>query len=261
MSLQIAVPTRCYDKPLRQAIELASESGALGVQFDARSEVRATEFTATGRRQLLHYLDELGLKLASFAFATRRALLAPDQLDARLAAIREAMKFASTMHVRTMTLRIGRIPADPEDINAAVLTEVLNDLARYSNHVGVVLAITPSGDSPETLKRTMAAITGGPIGVDFDPASFVIGGHSPSESFRILHPIVTHFRARDAVHGFDGSPQEVVLGRGDVIWDELMVMLQESNFNGWTTVDRSSGDDKPGDLSRAVEYLKNVTTV
>ncbi|MDA1014751.1 MAG: sugar phosphate isomerase/epimerase, partial [Planctomycetota bacterium] len=95
----------------------------------------------------------------------------------------------------------------------------------------------------------------------FDPASFVIGGHSPLESFRMLHPLVVHFRARDAVRGFDGTPQEVALGRGEVVWDELMIMLLESNFSGWTTVDRNTGDDKPGELSRAVEYLTNVTTV
>ncbi|MDA1016982.1 MAG: hypothetical protein O3A00_21305, partial [Planctomycetota bacterium] len=91
MALRIAVPTRCYNLPLKQAISMAGESGAVGVQFDARSEVRPEDFSNTGRRQLLHYLSELGLKLGSFAFSTRRSILAADQLDARLSAIRGAM--------------------------------------------------------------------------------------------------------------------------------------------------------------------------
>lgn len=260
MTLKFAVPTRCFDLPLKAAISKANDSGATGVQFDLRSEIRAADFNATAKRQLRHYLSELGLQLGSFTFATRRPILAAEQIDARLAGIRNAMKFASEMQTRVLTVRIGTLPAQ-DSPDTLTLTNVLNDLARYGNHVGVTLAITPSGDAPENLKAVLDQVTEGPIGVDFDPAAFVIGGHSVIESYRILHRLVVHFRARDAVRGFDGNPHEVILGRGDVIWDELLITLQDASFAGWVTADRTTGDDKSGDLTRAIEYLTNVTAI
>ncbi len=260
MTLRFAVPTRCFDLPLKAAISRAGETGATGLQFDLRSEIRTADFTETARRQLRHYMAELGLQTGSFTFTTRRPILSADQMDARLAGICNAMKFASEMKARVLTVRIGSVP-DEESPDWQTLVNVLNDLARHGNHVGVSLAITPSGDAPEKLQAALNQVTEGPIGVDFDPASFVIGGHSVIESYRILYQLVLHFRARDAVRGFDGNPHEVALGRGDVIWDELLVTLRDAGFAGWITADRTTGDDKPGDLARAISYLTNVTAI
>lgn len=260
MTLKFAVPTRCFEPPLKVAIARANDSGATGVQFDLRSEIRTADFTETARRQLRHHLTELGLQLASFTFTTRRPILAPEHLDARLAGIRNAMKFASEMQTRVLTVRIGSLPAQ-DSHEFLTLSNILNDLARYGNHVGVTLAIIPSGDAPESLKHVLDQVTEGPMGVDFDPAAFVIGGHSVIESYRILYQLVVHFRARDAVRGFDGDPHEVSLGRGDVIWDELLITLQDASFAGWVTADRTTGDDKPGDLTRAISYLTNVIAI
>src|SRR5262245_13750125 len=107
--LRIAVATRCLNLPLRQSLRSAAEMGAKGIQFDLRDEVRGAELTATGRRQLLHFLDELELRVAGAVFPTRRGFADEAQLDGRIAATRSAMEFAWELRATTLSVRIGRI--------------------------------------------------------------------------------------------------------------------------------------------------------
>lgn len=256
--LRIAIPTQLFGEDLRQSILAAAEARADGIHMDARSEVKASALSETGRRQLLHYLKEVELRVASLGFPTRRSYYEPEQLDARVQATKAAMELANQLRAPILTVRIGRIPDDPASDQYAILTQVLNDLARHGNRVGTTLAVTPSRDSSEQLSQLIADVTDGPMGIDFDPASFVMSGQSPSEAFRAIHDHVVHVRARDAVRDMNGDAQEVVLGRGEVEWDELLALIDEAEFQSWITVDRTTGDDRSGDAVRAIQYLRNV---
>lgn len=257
-TLRIALATRCLNLPLRQSLRSAAEFGAAGVQFDVRDEVRAVELTETGRRQLLHALSEIGLTVASVTFPTRRGFTDETELDARIAATRAAMDFAWQLRATVLTLRLGRIPADKESKEYRLLHDVVSDLARHGNQVGVTLAVTPMHDSPESLAEFLGSIQTGLVGLDFDPAAFVLGGHKPEVAFRALYKSVVHLTARDAVRDIDGGGVEVPVGRGEVEWIEVLPLLAEIAYAGWVTVVRTQGDDKRGDVARAVQYLKNV---
>jgi sugar phosphate isomerase/epimerase len=258
-ALRIAAATRCFNQPLRQALRTASGTGASGVQLDARHEVRPADLSATGRRELLHQLDELKLRPASFHFPTRRSLSDQTELDGRVAALKLAMQFAWDMNAPVLTVRAGRVPQDLAAGDGPLLIDVLNDLARHGNRVGTTLAIVPARDSAESLLRLLDAVTEGPIGVDFDPAAFVTAGFDPAAAYRQLYARVTHLTVRDAIRDIDGSGIEVPVGRGEVAWDELANVIAEAEYRGWQTVARTAGDDRVGDMTRAVEYLRNVS--
>jgi sugar phosphate isomerase/epimerase len=256
--IRIAVATRCFDQPLRQALRTAAASGASGVQFDARNELRPVDLSSTGRRELLHRLGELALRPAAFAFPLRRPLGEPGGLDARVAALKDAMQFAWDMNAPVVCVRSGRIPDDLSSEDGTLLIDVLNDLARHGNRVGATLCLTPTRDNPESLAALLAAVTEGPIGIDFDPAAFVTAGIDPIPAFRTLYGRVGHVTVRDALRDVDGGGAEVAVGRGEVVWDELLATLDEAGFDGWQTVVRTSGDDRIGDVTRAVAYVQNV---
>jgi predicted DNA-binding ArsR family transcriptional regulator len=38
----------------------------------------------------------------------------------------------------------------------------------------------------------------------------------------------------------------------------MLALLGEADYHGWITVDRTVGEDKAGDVTRAIQYLKNV---
>lgn len=257
-SLHIAVATRRFLQPLKQSLLTAAKIGAGGVQLDVSHELKPAELSETGCRQLLHYLDELNLNVASLSFTSQRRLYSLDRLEARLEAVRTAMQLAYRMQARILTVQIGRIPQDPESPDSQMLSEILNDLAKYGNHVGSTLLITPSGDSAESLLKLISSVTQGPIGINFDPALFVFSGQNPVEALRVLHSSFMHVQVRDAVRDIDGNGLEVPVGHGEVDWDEFLVLLEEAGYQGWLTVDRTQGDDKSGDIARAVQFLRNV---
>jgi sugar phosphate isomerase/epimerase len=256
--LRLAVATRCLKPPLRSSLRAAAGCGVKGIQFDLRDELRATELGETGRRQLLHQIGELGLRVASTTFPTRRGFADQEHLDARVAATRAAMEFSWQLRSSVLVLRLGKIPAEKDSNGYRLLVDVVSDLARHGNQVGVTLAVTPTHDSPDALAGFLDSVKTGPVGIDFDPAEFVLSGHAPEAAFRQLYRTIVHFTARDAVRDVGGGGVEVPLGRGEVDWIELLPLLEESAYGGWVTVLRTGGDDKPGDVARGVEYLTNV---
>ncbi|MGH7201035.1 MAG: sugar phosphate isomerase/epimerase family protein, partial [Planctomycetaceae bacterium] len=170
---------------------------------------------------------------------------------------REVMQFAWQLKAPLVTLRIGRIPAaDSEQYR--LLVEVLNDLARHGNHVGAVLAVTPTRDDAESLTRLMREITQGPVGIDFDPAGFAMNGADAVAAYRELHELVTNVLIRDGLRDVDGSGREVPVGRGEVDWTELIPMIDQSRYRGPLTVLRTAGDDRAGDCARAIQFLRRL---
>ena len=257
-SLHIAVATRRFLQPLKQSLQTAAKIGAVGVQLDVRNELNPAEFSETGCRQLLHYLDELSLGVSSLSFASQRRLSDLDRLDARLEAVRTAMQFAFRIQARILTVQVGRIPSESDSSDYQMLSDILNDLAKFGNHIGTTLLITSSGDSAETLLQLISTVTQGPIGMNFDPAIFVFSGQNPLEALKALHTLVMHVQVRDAVRDIDGNGLEVPVGRGEVVWDEFLALLEEAGYQGWLTVDRTQGDDKTGDIAKAVQFLRNM---
>ena len=258
LQLRVATTTRPFAQPLRMAVQTAARIGVRGIQLDARNELKPSDLSDSGRRQFLRELDELGLSVASLNFPTHRTYYNQDQLEVRVAATKAAMDFAYQLQATVVTARIGRIPIDNQSPEYQLLGAVLNDLARHGNHVGATFSISPTNDPPQKIVELLASVTDGPIAVNFDPANFVMTGCEPNEAFGALHEFVSHVQVRDAVRDVDGTGLEVPVGRGEVPWDEMLALLDEAAYQGWMTVDRTTGDDKPGDLARAVQYLQSV---
>lgn len=256
--LRMAVATRAFQEALKPSVVTASEMGAQGVQFDLRNEVRPGELSETGRKQLLHYLEEMNLQVASTMFPTRRTFYDLEELDARLAATRQAMEFTFALKASVMTLRVGRIPGEAEAEEYQILRQVLNDLARHGNRVGVTLAITPTKDEPAKLLQLMNEVTQGPVGINFDPGAIVMAGQNPARALEQFQAHLVHVMVRDGIRDMDGSGLEVPVGRGEVAWEEVLALLDEAEYKHWLTVDRTQGNDRIGDIERAMKYLRNV---
>lgn len=254
---QIAAATRSLSLPLKQSLQVAVQLGARGVQLDARTEIKPADLTETGTRQLLHMLSELGLSVASLAFPTKRAWYEDERLEAQIAELRSVLRLAYSLKAKVVTTRIGRIPEDETSQQYALLVDVVNDVARDCNHIGVTLAIAPTRDAPEKLEQFLGKINQGPVGVNFDPVSFVAIGTPASQAYRSLHQLVAHFQVRDAVRDVEGAV-EVPVGRGEVDWDELLPLVVEAEYGGWLTVERNQGDDRAGDVARAIQFVQAI---
>lgn len=256
--LKISVATADFQLELRKSIHLAMTLGAQGVQFDLRTELDARTFGETARRQLLHSLAERNLEPASAVFPLRSPLADPDRLDERTHAIRQALTFAGQLKIRRLCLRIGRLPGTEEIEATATLRDILGELAGHGDREGVTLCLKPAGDSPESLRSFLESIRTAWIGVDADLGGWILNRQSPTEQLRELNDRVRHVEVRDAVRNLDGLGREVPVGRGEVDWDETAALLGEMDYRGWLNVTRSEGNDRAGDMGRAIQYMQNL---
>jgi sugar phosphate isomerase/epimerase len=122
----------------------------------------------------------------------------------------------------------------------------------------VVVAIGQGREPASRLVEILRTVTQGPIAINFDPAAAMTSDTSPTEALQGFGDLVTHVMVRDATRDLDGNGSEVPVGRGEVPWVELLALLQEMNYRGWLTVDRTQGDDRVGDAGRAIQFLKSV---
>ena len=255
---RIAVATAPFRLPLKEAISAAARIGAQGVQFDLAREITPTDFGTTALKQLVHYVEERSLKVATATFSLTQPLYEFEALDTRVHAITQAMELASRMNVRQLTIRVGRIPDQPDSQEYSRLTDILRDLAQLGNHLGVVPCITPSEDASQTFLEVCRSIREGVVGIDFDPAGTVMTRRDPVQCLGELHEYVQHVQFRDGRRDVDGVGVEVSLGRGQVKWEETLALLDEMRYSLWGTVRRTTGDDRLGDCQRAIKYLQNV---
>ena len=258
--VSLAVATRHFGLPVRSAIDHAASTGAKGVQLDVRNELQPNELSETGRRQFKHGLKERLLSISSFEFPTVRSFYDEQDLDARVASIKTALQFAYQMGTKVVVGRVGRIPEDTESREYELLIQVLNDIAQHSNRVGATFAFTPNVDSEDSLLKLFDQVKAGPLGLNLDPGGLAMNGIDWTSIYRALHDRVLAVQVRDGIRDIDGQGLEVALGRGEVAWDECLALLYEGAFQGWMTVTRSTGDDKPGEIARAIQFINNVGT-
>jgi len=258
LNQKLALPTRSLELPIKQALAQAATMQVSGVQLDLRGEIKPASLSETGRRQLLQLLREYNLSVASTTFPLRSTLYDPIRLESRMEAIKSALLFTYQLHSRVLTIPIGTLP-DTDSNTYKLLGELLNDIARWSNHVGATLSVTTTGQDPQALKALLECITEGEIGIDYDPAAVWVAGYNPIDSFRILHDRIKHTQVRDIVRQSSHTGLEVPLGRGELDWLELMALHEEAAMQNWYTLIRNEGHDQSEDLRNAVQYLNRLT--
>ena len=160
-------------------------------------------------------MEDMNLRVAAIAFPTRRGYDVPDDLERRVLATQEAMRFAADLRADVIILRTGRIPGESEALSSSRLVESLTALGVFGNHIGVRPALQTADVAPADLLRLIQALPDQTVGVDLNPSELIKAGHSPRETVELLGSHVLHVHACDAVRDIvtrDGI--EVELGRG-----------------------------------------------
>jgi sugar phosphate isomerase/epimerase len=259
MIVKIGIQTRSIRQPLRQALVTASQLGAQGVEIDARSELRPSELSRTGLREFHKLLSDLSLRVSAVAFPTRRGYDVADELERRVLATQEAMRFAADLRTDVVINRIGRIPEKSDDPSFQRLVEALTSFGAFGERIGVRLAAQTADTSPQDLARVIAALPEHSLGIDLHPSGLVVAGHSPADAIELLGPHVVHVHACDAIRDpATRRSAEVELGRGSADFPEILGRLTEFDYRGWATVERRESPNPIPEIENAVEYLRNL---
>jgi sugar phosphate isomerase/epimerase len=255
--LKIGIQTLSLRLQVRQAIAVAAELGAAGIEVDLRHEVRPEELSQTGLRQFRKLLDDHNLRVSAAAFPTRRGYGDAADLDRRVAATMQAMDFAARLGARVLVSRVGPVPTDDSDPHFCRMVEALTAIGLHGDRVGVQLAAQTSGESGPQLAQLLAQVPEGTVGVDLHPAGLIYSGFSVQEAVEALGTHVIHVHACDAVRDFGQQRVvEVELGRGVAEMPDVLGRLEEFSYQGWVTIERRDSPDPKREIANAVAYLK-----
>ncbi len=192
----------------------------------------------------------------------------------------EIVDFAVEMESKVITSHVGCIPDDSNDPVYPNMVAAVRFVADYAATRGVTMAIETGPESAETLLRFIETVNSPGLGVNLDPANFMmILGYNPVRAVELLGKYIVHTHAKDGKRLAVGNPwkaygmvnadgtdrqcdgpvpeyREVALGTGEVPWPEYLAALKAAGFDGFLTIERECGDDPAADIRTAFEFLK-----
>jgi len=300
MGFRLATATEDFGTDLRLAIRLAAGQQVQGLRLNARTEVRAADFSDSALRQLRHHVEEHQLKVAGLYYPSRHAIADAESLEQRLEGIRAACGIARKLGTSEVIIRVGRIPdpsqAAPEpspnmpsndNVDSLLfpfsfapsafsaggtrqpspadhfsqLCEILNDLAGHASRYGAALQLIIAGCDPDRVRQLLSRIQAGPVGLVFDPGACIMSAANPVAFYRSTWQNVGYIRLRDAQKDVDGGGIETSFGDGAVDWLELAAVLVEANPDAWMCLERTGGDQRAADVADAVRRFRSLLPI
>lgn len=255
--LKIGIGLSSLKQPFKQALHTAARLGATGIEIDARTGIRPSELSDTGRRQLRKMLDDLNLRVAAVRFPTQRGYDVLQDLDRRIDATKQAMRFAYSLGCNHVINSVGYVPEDANHPAYDQLQISLADLAAFGQHVGAMLACETGSEPVERLVGLLASLADQTIGIAYNPSNLVISDYYTEDGIASCASRTLVVCARDAVRDLSrGRGVDVPLGRGSVDFPSILGKLEEQRYAGWYIVDRLNSQDAIGEIGNAIQYLR-----
>lgn len=230
----------------KQALRDAARLGFVAAQIGATSgDLAPANLSRTGRREVMRYVSDLGLRLAALGGSFERGdLIDPAGLDERVAGLARIMELAREIGAPAVTARLGRI-SDARGREHDVALDVLRHLAERADTIGVTLAVETAGVAPATLSGLVQAVGCPLVRVCYDPAEVTLEGADAMAGVQALGGQIAVAHVRDAIAGRPGRPgAEVPLGQGDVDVREYLAMLDQAG-GGLVPLLRRTGSPQP----------------
>lgn len=257
--LKLAIALSSLRQPFKAALVTAAQLGATGIEIDARNLLRPSELSETGRRQLKKQLTDLNLRVAAIRFQTRRGYDVLQDLDRRIDATKEAMRFAYSLGARVVINAVGRVPEDPQHPAYQQLQASLSDLARYGQYIGSMLACETGSEPVDRLVTLLEGLSEQAIGIAFNPGNLIVHDFYDTDSIRRCGDYTLAVIARDGVRDLaSGRGLNVPLGQGSAEFPEILGVLEERRYDGWYHLDRTESTDPITDLKNSLSYLRSL---
>ncbi len=122
---------------------------------------------------------------------------------------------------------------------------------------GVELILETGQERPEHLAEFLSRNEG--IYVNLDPANIILYDMGEAvPAVKTLAPWIRHLHIKDSIHPRNPGEwgEEVPWGEGQVDASAFLKAVDEIGFTGYGAVEREAGNDRAGDIAKAVERLR-----
>lgn len=279
--MKIGVISDCFKLPLADSIRLAGEMGFDGIQIYATTgEFSPAVLTSARKAEIRALLQENRLTISALCgdMGGYGFQIAGDNPE-RIEKTERIIDLAAEFGVPVVTTHIGVIPADKAHPRYAVMLDAMRRCGAYAAARGVTLAIE-TGPEKASVLRAFIEDTDGGVGVNLDPANFVmVTGQDPVEAVELLGGYIVHTHAKDGVMLRQTDPQiiydcfarggiealnvadyflETPLGEGHVDFPRYIEALRRVGYDGYLTIERETGDRPAEDIRKALDVLKSL---
>lgn len=272
----IGVIIDSFRKPIPEALKLAKQIGAQGIQvYATRGEMSPEELTGTKRRDFLNMVKDNGLTISALCGDLGRGFGNAELNPGLIARSKLILDMAVELETNVVTTHIGVTPNDPEHPRYKIMQDACGELAAYADTLNAHFAIETGPETAATLKGFLDSLHSTGVAVNLDPANLVmVTGDDPANAVRTLKDYIVHTHAKDGVMlkktdpeiiyglvngdpGADPAYEEVPLGKGSVNWKEYLTALEEIGYKGFLTIEREVGSDPYADIKLASEFLRS----
>ena len=185
-----------------------------------------------------------------------------DYRYARIKNLKLGSDFAKKIGVTDMVTHVGFLPENPNSTEFHEVVSAIRDVAEYCKRNDQYFLFETGQETPVTLLRTIEEVGTGNLGVNLDPANFILYGKAnPVDSLDIIGKYVRGVHAKDGKYPTNGRElgKEYPLGEGDVNFPELIKKLKKVGYKGALTIEREiSGEKQIKDIKNAKKLLESL---
>ena len=238
--------------------ETENVGGTGGIDSIAKQRKDVEECLASGRWKISSTLHNSRYDDYSTLESIRKTggLVPDEHWEENRRIIADVVKLSAEWKSPYMMLHAGYInPADK--VGHAKLTDRLKYVRDLCEDAGIRLTLETGQETADDLAEMLTNLPG--VYVNFDPANMILYGKGdPVKAVKTLAPWIRHIHIKDAnytkVPGTWG--EEVEWTKGQVNADAFIAVLRDIGFNGCLAVEREAGNDRAGDIARAVADLQ-----
>lgn len=277
--MKISVMLGNLKKPVDEGLQILADLGVPGVHFSCGGPYDPRNCDAAARRKLLAKIKGYGLEISAIsAWGGQVDLGDADKHAENIPWGKALLDISVDLEGPIWQAHVGVMPRDVDDPRWQAFVDSTGELAAHGEKVGACLAIETGPEPAFVMERLMKTIDSPGLRVNYDPANLIIwpallvergrepgpydkaeaiGTFEPNEGVKRLGPYVVHTHAKDAMVDETGKRKEVPLGQGWVEWPRYLGLLKSAGYEGYLAVERETGDDPIGDVTRAVEFLRS----
>lgn len=265
-----------FRKPYPEAIRLAAEAGAQGIQIYAtQGELAPENMSPNARREFLRMVTDAGLKISALCGDLGHGFGNAQLNRSLIERSKLIMELAKDMETNIVTTHIGVVPSSPDHDRYKIMQDACRELAEFASGLGGYFAVETGPEASSVLKQFLDSLQCKGVAVNFDPANLVmVIGERPEEGVNNLKDYIVHTHAKDGRQLYAKDPEmvyglipndnpepsyfETPLGEGNVDFPVYLKALSEAGYQGYLTIEREVGNQPEEDIRKAAEFLRRL---
>ena len=180
----------------------------------------------------------------------------------RMQELMQAAEFAEKIGVSRIATHVGFLPENMNDPQYFDILAALKQIVAKCRAHNVNVLFETGQETPTTLLRTREDVGLDNLGINLDPANFILYGKAnPVDALDTIGKYVRDVHAKDGLYPTNGRElgAEVALGKGKVNFPMLIAGLNALGYDGPITIEREiDGEQQLADIASGKAFLEKL---